>query len=148
MRERGLPVGVKEGKVKKAKIEITGVTDGEETRMETVGEYKWDTDTHWIAYTDYVGNSITRSGIYARNDAMLLHRAGAIAGDMLFTPRFDTLSRYSAFAVETDFVVHTHRYEVKATDSRVEIGLNYTLTDKDYRHPIHAMLRIVVELHG
>ncbi len=37
-----------------------------------------------VAYTDHSGNTVTKTGIEASPDAMLLHRIGVFEGDMLF----------------------------------------------------------------
>lgn len=70
--------------VKKADIEIVSITNGEESRWRTTGEYKLDGELHLIVYTDYTGNTITKNGLYVGGKSMLLHRTGGITGDMLF----------------------------------------------------------------
>ena len=72
--------------VRNVHIRIRSVVEGVENLWETTGEYKWDGRQHMLAYTDYTGNAITKNGIFADHEKMLLHRVGAITCDMLFDP--------------------------------------------------------------
>lgn len=69
--------------VRNVYIRIRSVVEGVENLWETTGEYKWDGRQHMLAYTDYTGNAITKNGIFADHEKMLLHRVGAITCDML-----------------------------------------------------------------
>lgn len=132
--------------VRKVNIEIVSIIDGEATRWQTTGEYKLDGDTHLIAYTDYMGNTITKNGLYVGKESMLLHRTGGISGDMLFDLKNDTLTSYTTFSLETDFVIHTEKYEVNKNADQIEIYVCYTLTDKKYAEPIYGAQRIIVSM--
>ena len=62
---------------------IDSLIDGERIYQEGPGEYSLRSDgTHWIAYTDYSGNMVTRCGFFADKQVLLLHRTGAIEGDI------------------------------------------------------------------
>ena len=81
--------------VRNVHICIRSVVEGVENLWETTGEYKWDCRQHMLAYTDYTGNAITKNGIFADHEKMLLHRVGAITCDMLFDPLTATMVDYS-----------------------------------------------------
>ena len=85
--------------VRNVHIHIRSVVEGVENLWETTGEYKWDGRQHMLAYTDYTGNAITKNGIFADHEKMLLHRVGAITCDMLFDPLTATMVDYKAYMV-------------------------------------------------
>lgn len=85
--------------VRNVHIRIRSVVEGVENLWETTGEYKWDGRQHMLAYTDYTGNAITKNGIFADHEKMLLHRVGAITCDMLFDPLTATMVDYKAYMV-------------------------------------------------
>lgn len=85
--------------VRNVYIRIRSVVEGVENLWETNGEYKWDGRQHMLAYTDYTGNAITKNGIFADHEKMLLHRVGAITCDMLFDPLTATMVDYKAYMV-------------------------------------------------
>ena len=85
--------------VRNVHIRIRSVVEGVENLWETNGEYKWDGRQHMLAYTDYTGNAITKNGIFADHEKMLLHRVGAITCDMLFDPLTATMVDYKAYMV-------------------------------------------------
>lgn len=132
--------------VKKVSIEIVSVINGEEDHWQTTGEYRSDGDTHLIAYTDYASNAITKNGLYAGKESMLLHRTGGITSDMLFDPRNATITKYAVFSVETDFVIRTDEYKVNTTEDGLEIYIRYTLTDKNDMRPIYGEQRITATM--
>lgn len=132
--------------VKKVNIEIVSVINGESDHWQTTGEYRLDGDTHLIAYTDYASNAITKNGLYAGKESMLLHRTGGITGDMLFDLQHATITKYEVFSVETDFVIHTDDYKVHTTENGLEIYVRYTLTDKNESQPIYGAQRINVTI--
>ncbi|WP_125141566.1 DUF1934 family protein [Clostridium transplantifaecale] len=132
--------------VKKVSIEIVSVINGEENHWQTTGEYRLDGDTHLLAYTDYASNAITKNGLYAGKESMLLHRTGGITGDMLFDLRNATITKYAVFSVETDFVIQTDDYKVNTTEDGLEIYVRYTLTDKNDARPIYGAQRIFITM--
>ena len=85
--------------VRNVHIRIRSVVEGVENLWETTGEYKWDGRQHLLAYRDYTGNAITKNGIFADHEKMLLHRVGAITCDMLFDPLTATMVDYKAYMV-------------------------------------------------
>ena len=81
-------------------VRIESCVDGNRSVRTFDGEYASRYGAHLVVYTDYTGNTITRNGIEAREDKLLLHRTGAMEGDMLFDPQEATVFRYSAFPVK------------------------------------------------
>ena len=116
--------------VRNVHIRIRSVVEGVENLWETTGEYKWDGRQHMLAYTDYTGNAITKNGIFADHEKMLLHRVGAITCDMLFDPLTATM--------------------VDSMEEN-EVGLNirvqYTLDDGGGHTPIVGEQEITVEYY-
>lgn len=110
-------------------ITIKSCINGEMNVFETTGEYGFDGQKHFVAYTDYTGNVITKNGLYIEPDKMLLHRVGGITGDMLFDRQTDTIARYNAFMVNTSFVIHTSEYYVEKTESGLSVHISYRLND-------------------
>lgn len=115
--------------VKKASIHLRSVIDGEETHYDYIGEYRLKDGSHCISYNDYMGNAITKVGIEAREDAMLLHRVGFITADMLFDPSTDTIVNYDAVSLRNGFVLHTDKYHIAQKDGAFMIDAEYTLND-------------------
>ena len=130
---------------KKATVTLTSRIDGDENVNLYQGEYTFRDDTHLIIYTDYAGNGITRNGIQANNSAMLLHRVGEFAGDMLFDPKMDTVVKYTAGGlVQTGFILHTDEYRIVLNESQVEIHIRYVLFDGSGEDAIRGELYIKV----
>ena len=125
-------------------VKIESVVNGEKSSWQTTGEYDFKEDTHLVAYTDYTSNAITKNGLYAGKDSMLLHRVGAITCDMLFDLKSDTLAKYNAFMIENPFIVHTSVYTVHASPDVVEIQLRYELTDSTNAEPIQGSQKILL----
>ncbi|MBQ9228459.1 MAG: DUF1934 domain-containing protein [Eubacterium sp.] len=113
----------------KAVILIKSTVDGEQAVREYRGEYRYKNGAHNFVYTDYAGNAVTKNAVEATPTQMLLHRSGAISGDMLFDPLTDTVTRYDAFMVTHGFLVHTYQYTVKEEGNQILIDLKYGLND-------------------
>ena len=92
--------------IRKVSIHLRSVIDGDETSCDYIGEYRQIDGGHLIAYTDYTGNAITKVGIEARDNAMLLHRVGSITADMLFEPGTGTVVNYEALSLKSGFILH------------------------------------------
>lgn len=65
------------------------------------------------------GNAITKNGVFADHEKMLLHRVGAITCDMLFDPLTATMVDYKAYMVGAKFLLHTETYSMEEN----EVGL-------------------------
>ncbi len=118
------------GTLKKEKdviVRITTRTDGEQFVTEARGEYARDGEIHYVAFTEYGGNAITRSGLHAAKDKLFLHRTGAVNSDMLFDPEADTRAEYENGGMKTAFVVHTRRYSIDVQPGKISIALEYSL---------------------
>ena len=97
-----------------------------------------------LAYTDYTGNAITKNGIYADREKMLLHRVGAITCDMLFDTLTATMVDYKAYMVGAKFLLHTETYSIEESEIGVTIRVQYTLDDGSGHTPIVGEQEIVV----
>ena len=102
-----------ESAVRNVAIRIKSIVEGVDSQWETTGEYKWDGRQHMLAYTDYTGNAITKNGIFADQEKMLLHRVGAITCDMLFDTLTATMVDYKAYMVGAKFLLHTETYSYR-----------------------------------
>ncbi len=130
--------------VRNVDIRIRSIVEGVENQWETTGEYKWDGSQHMLAYTDYTGNAITKNGIYADREKMLLHRVGAITCDMLFDTLTATMVDYKAYMVGAKFLLHTETYSIEESETGVTIRVQYTLDDGSGHTPIVGEQEIVV----
>ncbi|MBQ7372305.1 MAG: DUF1934 family protein [Blautia sp.] len=84
--------------------------------------------THMAVYTDYTGNAVTKNGLQFTGEKLLLHRTGAIHGDLLLDPLEDTIFRYSAGMVEEQFRIQTSRYKVLCEDDKqIRIEADYLM---------------------
>ena len=110
-------------------------------------EYKWDGRQHMLAYTDYTGNAITKNGIFADHEKMLLHRVGAITCDMLFDPLTATMVDYKAYMVGAKFLLHTETYSMEENERGLNIRVQYTLDDGGGHTPIVGEQEITVEYY-
>lgn len=108
------------------------------------GEYAFRDDAHLVVYTDYTGNAITRNGMEIREEKLLLHRTGAMEGDMLFDLYSPTVFRYSAFPVKGEFILNTERYELVVTDEGLRVGLQYRLCSENRSVDIEGMQTMTV----
>lgn len=122
--------------VQNVDIRIRSVVEGVENQWETTGEYKWDGRQHMLAYTDYTGNAITKNGIFADQEKMLLHRVGAITCDMLFDTLTATMVDYKAYMVGAKFLLHTETYAIEENENGLTIRVQYTLDDSSGNTPI------------
>ena len=107
--------------IRKVSIRLRSVIDGDETHCEYIGEYRQMEGSHLIAYTDYTGNAVTKVGIEARDNAMLLHRVGSITADMLFEPGAETVVNYEALSLRSRFSLHTYEYHMIQGDEDLGI---------------------------
>ncbi len=120
-------------KLKKEKdviVRITTLVDGESFVTQARGEYARDAGTHYVAYTEFSGNEITRNGLYLTREKLFLHRSGNVTSDMLFDPKSDTRCRYRTMGLEMSFLLHTSRYDVLFCENRLVVDLCYTLTEE------------------
>ncbi|MDD4510314.1 MAG: DUF1934 family protein [Oscillospiraceae bacterium] len=114
---------------KNVTVAIKGVIDDITRDWEGPGEYALDGDTHFVAYNDYAGNAVTKTGIHIRSDALLLHRVGAITSDILFRPNEDTIVKYDAFGMQTTYILHTTQFRLYEMQNGIWVHLEYSLND-------------------
>lgn len=132
-----------ESAVRNVAIRIKSIVEGVDSQWETTGEYKWDGRQHMLAYTDYTGNAITKNGIFADQEKMLLHRVGAITCDMLFDTLTATMVDYKAYMVGAKFLLHTETYSIEENETGLTIRVQYTLDDSSGHTPIVGEQEIV-----
>ena len=125
---------MEEKQVYSVRLTLLSTLDGESTRSEYIGEYKQSDGKHTIVYTDYSGNTITKVGIEATENAMLIHRVGGYEGDMLFTTEANTKLNYVSFSLNHEFRLHTTGYELDVQSERLMIYVRYVLAD-DLKEP-------------
>jgi uncharacterized beta-barrel protein YwiB (DUF1934 family) len=126
-------------------VRITTRADGEQFVTEARGEYASDSETRYIAFTEYSGNTITRNGLHAARDRLFLHRTGAVNSDMLFDPGAVTRSEYETCGMKTAFLVHTEQYSLSEQPGKIVILLNYSLyegTDR-FAAPFELVIEII-----
>ena len=114
-----------------ATVTIESCIDGTRLSQTLNGEYAFRDGAHLVVCTDYTGNAVTRIGMEIREDKLLLHRTGAMEGDMLFDPQEATVFRYKAFPVEAEFVLLTDEYVLEVTEEGLKIRLRYRLCGGD-----------------
>lgn len=129
---------------KNALIKINSTINGETFYNKYQGEYTFKNGIHTIAYDSYSGTDLTRNGIQAAETSMLLHRAGAFEGDMLFDIGSDTVVKYDAFMVGSAFLLHTDSYNITVNDKEVRIIILYTLHDGSSQDVINGRQEITV----
>ena len=129
---------------KQASIHLRSVVDGVETHYDYIGEYRLKDGSHCIAYSDYMGNAITKVGIEARENAMLLHRVGYITADMLFDPGMETVVNYDALSLKSGFILHTQDYHVFRENGRLVIYTEYSLQDGSGEPAIRGTQEITI----
>ncbi len=117
-------------KEKDVTVRITTVVDGESFVTEARGEYARDAETHYVAYTEFSGNEITRNGLHLTRDKLFLHRTGAVTSDMLFDPKNDTCCRYRTMGLEMSFLLRTTAYDVFFGEKSFVVDLHYTLIEE------------------
>ncbi len=132
-------------KEKDVKVRITTDVEGEQFVMTARGEYARDDEAHYVAYTEYAGNEVTRSGLHAAREKLYLHRSGAVTSDMLFDPRCDTRCRYQTMGMEMAFVVHTTQYDVIFGEKGFVIDLCYSLREENGGNFAEYRLKIEVD---
>jgi len=132
--------------IRKVSIRLRSVIDGDETHCEYIGEYRQMDGSHLIAYTDFMGNAITKVGIEARDNAMLLHRVGSITADMLFEPGTGTVVNYEALSLISGFILHTHDYHLIQGDEGFVIYIEYSLHDGSGEPAIRGTQEITITL--
>lgn len=123
---------------------MRSVIDREETHYDYIGEYRLKDGSHCIAYTDYMGNAITKVGIEARENAMLLHRVGSITADMLFDPSTDTIVNYDALSLRNGFVLRTDEYHMVQGNGTLMIYMEYALNDGSGEPAIKGIQEITI----
>ena len=87
--------------------------------------------------------SITKNGIFADQEKMLLHRVGAITCDMLFDTLTATMVDYKAYMVGAKFLLHTETYSIEENETGLTIRVQYTLDDGSGHTPIVGEQEIV-----
>lgn len=132
--------------VKKVSIHLRSVIDGEESHNDYRGEYCFKEGSHRIIYTDYTGNDVTKTGIEATDQKMLLHRSGPIQGDMLFDPDVETKVAYEAFSLVNDFSLKTHIYRLTEMENHIRIYTAYSLSDRSGGHAIRGVQEMTVSI--
>ena len=90
--------------------------------------------------------SLQSNGIQATDTVMLLHRAGAFEGDMLFDLNSDTVVKYNALMVRSGFLLHTESYSLTENDGKIITKLAYTLHDGSEQDEIKGTQEITVNL--
>lgn len=126
-------------------VMIESCVDGSCLAQTLAGEYAYRDDAHLVVYTDYTGNAITKNGMEIREEKLLLHRTGAMEGDMLFDPQSPTVFRYSAFPVKGEFILYTERYELTVTAEGLRVGLQYRLCSENGGEDIEGKQTITVK---
>lgn len=116
---------------KTVSVKIKSCIDDVNREWECTGEYAVDGDTRLLAYTDYIGNDITKTGMFIEADALLLHRTGGINADMLFSLGKDTVVNYEAFGLRTTYVLHTSLYRIYELENGLWVHLEYSLSDTE-----------------
>lgn len=114
--------------MEKVFIQIESNIDGETVTSTADGEYRFKDGKHWIVYTEYTGNVVTKNGIIADDNSLLLHRTGGISGDMVFEPGMDTFTHYEALSLGSTLVIHTREYRLEEDESQVVIQLKYSMS--------------------
>ena len=132
--------------IKKVSIHLRSVIDGQESHTDYEGEYGFKDGSHHIVYTDYAGNGVTKTGIEATGDRMLLHRTGHIRGDMLFDPRMETGVSYEAFSLTNHFRLKTRIYRLTKTDKHLRIYTVYSLNDRSGAPEIRGVQEMIVSM--
>lgn len=135
---------MKENTVYPVCIVLNSSIDGEITTNNYIGEYKRMNGIHTIVFTDRTGNMITKVGVQASQDAMLLHRVGAFEGDMFFDPFSDTSVSYGTLSVERDFLLHTTRYELQEHSDGLMLLVEYSLKDNTAEPAICGVQQITI----
>ena len=135
---------MEENKVYKVRIILLSTLDNDSVRNEYTGEYKLSDGTHTAAYTDYSGNAVTKVGIEATKNAMLIHRVGEYEGDMLFTRESDTFLNYASFSLNHEFRLHTDRYELEMQPDGLTIYVRYILADESKEPGITCSQKIMI----
>ena len=116
--------------VKQIKVTIESDISDDIILRDYSGEYAFDGKTHYIVYTDYEGNDITKIGIQATEYEMLIHRSGGYNGKMFFSVGNDTLMDYDAFGLKTELILHTYEYSVQKEANELVIEVKYGLKTK------------------
>ena len=111
----------------KAVIRLKSTINGESSVYKYIGEYEKKGDGHIIVYTDKNDEEMTFTSIQLADGCMLLHREGSISADMLFDVRKDTHTRYNAWKMNIEMVIHTLRYDLIEEDSLITVILDYSL---------------------
>ena len=91
-----------------------------------------------------MGNAMTKVGIEARENAMLLHRVGYITADMLFDPGMETVVNYDALSLKSGFILHTQDYHVFRENGRLVIYTEYSLQDGSGEPAIRGTQEITI----
>ena len=133
-------------KTQRVRIRLTGATDETETNNEYTGEYRFSNGRHCIVYTDRTGNAITKVGIEAADNAMLLHRIGYITADMLFDPKTETIVKYEASSLKSGFILHTESYQIICKENCLSIIVAYNLYDDSDEPPITGKQEINISI--
>lgn len=120
---------MKQSDIQNVSIQLKSRIDGKDTEYFYYGEYCFKDGSHCIAYTDHMGNAVTKVGIESNEKAMLIHRVGYITTDMLFDPSGETIVKYDALSLKRGFVLRTHNYRIENEDTALTIHVEYSLHD-------------------
>ena len=132
----------------KANVHLRSVVNGEKWERSYAGEYRRTEAAHNIVYTDYTGNTPTKVAVEAAENALLLHRVGAITSDKLFDPCTDTVVKYDALSLRHGFLLHTEEYRVEETEETLCIFLSYVLTDGSGEEEIRGTQTFTITFAG
>lgn len=131
--------------VRKVRIRLDSIIDGEELNREYEGEYRRKSHSHDLVYTDHVGNVPTKVGIEATEDQMLIHRVGGITSDMLFDRMTETVMKYEALSLRHGFLLHTYEYRLEEAEDGVHISVRYGLNDGSGQPEIQGSQKLTIE---
>lgn len=133
---------------RKVTIQLRSTLDGEETLREYAGEYLQAGASHNIAYTDYMGNAITKVALEAAEGAMLLHRVGGITADMYFDPAADRTVAYDALSLKKGFLLHTYDYRMEPRPDGLFVLVKYGLNDGSGEGEIRGRQEFTITFDG
>ncbi len=139
---------MEESTIYRVHISLNSSLDGETTINNYIGEYRIKNGFHTIVYTDRTGNMITKVGIEASGESMLIHRVGAFEGDMFFDPKSDTSVCYGTLSLKHEFRLHTAHYELTERSDGLLLQVEYTITDRSDEPGIHGFQEMTITKIG
>ena len=131
-------------KEKDVRVLMPTRVEGEKFVTEAEGEFARDGDVFCLAYTECSNGEVTRNGLQISREKMLLHRDGAVCGEMLFDPGTVTRASYRTMGMEMSFAVRTVRYDVFFDEKLMVIDLRYSLQENENAVPTRYALKIEI----